>query len=108
LTAAYSWLLFLHLASLAAFLFAHGLAIGTRARRLFVGAYASLAVTVITGVALAFAGSWWREGWPWASLAVLAAMLAGGGGLRRRRAAIATIGAVGLLALLFLMLAKPF
>ena len=85
----YTWLLYVHLASVAGFLLAHGSAAamsfalrrqhgsdGVRAlldqSLLFAPVtYVFLLLIVASGVALGFAGHWWATGWIWVSLAVL-------------------------------------
>jgi hypothetical protein len=85
----YTWLLYLHLASVAGFLLAHGSAAATSfALRRQTGAdgvralldqsllfapvtYVFLLLIIASGVALGFAGHWWATGWIWVSLAVL-------------------------------------
>lgn len=145
----YVWLKFLHLAGLGVFLFGHGIAGGAslalRARPTgdvsrallqlsmwsYRIAYPGLALLILTGVWMGFAGRWWGRGWIWVSIAILVILF----GLmtylslpyhRSRDAAkeadsvladrldktrplLATwIGAVGILVLLLLMVFKPF
>ena len=94
-------------------------------------ANAGLVVVIITGVWMAFAGHWWGRGWLWVSLVVLVAVLAAMGFISRpyymardaaqhpddvlaerlghtRPLAAVWIGALGLTALIFLMVFKPF
>ncbi|OLB88340.1 MAG: hypothetical protein AUI15_27960 [Actinobacteria bacterium 13_2_20CM_2_66_6] len=144
----YAWLNFLHLAGLAAFLFAHGISGGASlALRGPVSGYSrsllrlsqrsglvsnpALLVVLITGIWMTFAAQWWSRGWPWASLAVLFAVLgvmfyvarpyymardAVGGPddalaerLHHTRPMLAVwAGAIGLIALVALMVFKPF
>ena len=91
----------------------------------------SLIIVLVTGIWMAFAGHWWGKGWPWASLLVLVAVLGGMGFIagpyykareaaeqpddvlkdrlgRTRPLAAIWIGGVGLVALTFLMVFKPF
>ena len=91
----------------------------------------ALVLMVITGVWMGFAGHWWGKGWIWASIAVFVALSAAMGFIARayymardasgesdevlserlgraRPIAAIWIGTVGLLALLFLMVFKPF
>lgn len=144
----YVWLKFLHILGLAMFLFAHGVSGGaafalrgsvsgnTRAllrlsqRSSFVS-NPGLVLLLVTGIWMAFAGSWWGRLWPWASIAVLVAVLAvmgyvsrpyylareaSGGSddalaehLRRARPMLALwVGLVGVVILLGLMVFKPF
>jgi hypothetical protein len=85
----YSWLVFLHVASVVGFLVAHGAsaAMGLRLRResspdsirgLVVLStlstrvmYPFLLLVLLTGIAAGFAGSWWRYKWIWTAIAVL-------------------------------------
>ena len=94
-------------------------------------AYPGLFLLLITGVWMGFAGSWWGRGWIWASIAVLVVVFglmsfvsipyhrardsakegdsALAQRLERTRPLLGVwIGAVGILALLFLMVFKPF
>ncbi len=95
----------------------------------------SLFLVVVTGIALAFFGSWWGHGWIWASMATLvliwiAMWLLGTRHYDRARLAsgattfyrvtgaapaapsqpfvMSAIGGTGLVVLLWLMLFKPF
>ena len=144
----YSWLKFLHLLGLAAFLVSHGVTAGaslamrgpvSQASRgllrlsLLSGAVAfpSLGLLIGTGVWMAFASRLWGKGWVWASIAVLVALVMAMGfiangyraardaakesdavlseRLGRTRPILAVwIGSAGLLALLYLMVFKPF
>jgi uncharacterized membrane protein len=144
----YVWLKFFHLFGLAVFLFAHGVSGGAslalrgpvspQSRRLlrlsqrssFI-ANPSLLVVIVTGVWMAFAGHSWGEGWLWASLVVLVALLGAMGFIARpyymardaaeqpddvlidrlghaRPLAAIWLGGVGLTVLIFLMVFKPF
>lgn len=94
-------------------------------------ANAGLLVVIITGVWMAFAGQWWGRGWLWVSLVILVAILAAMGFIARpyymardatqqpddvlaerlhhtRPLAAIWIGVLGLAALIFLMVFKPF
>jgi uncharacterized membrane protein len=94
-------------------------------------AYPGLLLLLVTGVWMGFAGGWWGRGWIWASIAVLVVVFglmsfvsipyhrARDGAkegdselasrLDRTRPLLAVwIGAVGTVALLFLMVFKPF
>jgi uncharacterized membrane protein len=93
--------------------------------------YPGLILVIATGVWMGFAGSWWGRGWIWASIAVLVVLF----GLmsfvsvpyhrardsakedesalvqrldRTRPLMAVWIGAIGILALFFLMVFKPF
>ena len=148
MTNLYVWLKFFHLFGLAVFLFAHGVSGGAslalrgplsiESRRLLrlsqrtsLISNPSLLVVVITGIWMAFAGRWWGQGWLWASLAVLVALLVAMGLIARpyymardaagepddvltarlshtRPLAAIWIGGLGLVVLFFLMVFKPF
>lgn len=94
-------------------------------------AYPGLLLLIVTGVWMGFAGSWWGRGWIWASIAVLVVVFglmsfvsiayhkardsvkegdsALAEKLDRTRPLLAVwVGAVGVMALLFLMVFKPF
>jgi len=94
-------------------------------------AYPGLILLLVSGVWMGFAGSWWGRGWIWASIAVLVVVFGlmsfvsipyhrardsakeGDTALaqrldRTRPLLTVWIGAVGILALLFLMVFKPF
>lgn len=144
----YVWLRFLHILGVAMFLFAHGVSGGaafalrgpvsgnTRAllrlsqRSSFIS-NPGLLLVLVTGIWMAFAGSLWGRGWPWAALVVLVAVLAvmgyvsrpyymardAAGGpddalaqhLGRTRPMLALwVGLVGVVILLGLMVFKPF
>lgn len=143
----YAWLKFFHLFGLAVFLFAHGVSGGasfgmrngapsTVRQLLALSQRASfisnpgLLIVVITGVWMAFLGSWWGRGWLWAAIVVLVALLVGMGLIARpyylardaakgsdedlaqslgrtRPQAAAWMGSVGLLLLVGLMVLKP-
>lgn len=144
----YAWLKFFHLFGLTVFLFAHGVSGGvsfavrgsasSTARQLLAlsqrASFISnpgLLIVIITGVWMAFLGSWWGRGWVWAAIVILVALLAGMGlvarpyylareaakksdedlvqALRRTRPDLGLwIGSVGLLLLVGLMVLKPF
>jgi putative membrane protein len=144
----YVWLKFFHLFALAVFLFVHGVSggaslalrapVSTESRRLLklsqrsgIIANPSLLVVIVTGVWMAFAGHWWGQGWLWASLVVLVALLGAMGFIARpyymardaaeqpddvlwdrlrhtRPLAAIWIGGLGLAVLVFLMVFKPF
>jgi hypothetical protein len=93
--------------------------------------YPGLILVIATGVWMAFAGSWWGRGWIWAAIAVLVVLFGlmsfvsvpyhrARDGLKESETAVAQrlekarpllavwIGAIGILALLFLMVFKPF
>jgi len=94
-------------------------------------AYPGLVLLIVTGVWMGFVGSWWGRGWIWASIAVLVVVFGlmsfvsvpyhkardsakeGDSALaerleKTRPFAAVWIGAIGILALLFLMVFKPF
>jgi uncharacterized membrane protein len=92
-------------------------------------AYPALGLIVVTGVWMGFAGSWWRMGWIWTAIAVFVAVIIVMSALsvpyHRARAvkedtvadsplahsrpmALLLTGVVALIALLFLMVFKPF
>jgi uncharacterized membrane protein len=144
----YVWLRFFHLLGLAVFLFAHGVSGGASlalrapvspdSRRILrlsqrsgIIANPSLLVVIVTGVWMAFAGHWWGQGWLWASVVVLVALLGAMGFIARpyymardaaeqpdavlsdrlrdtRPLAAIWIGGLGLAGLIFLMMFKPF
>jgi uncharacterized membrane protein len=144
----YVWLRFFHLLGLAVFLFAHGVSGGASlalrapvspdSRRILrlsqrsgIIANPSLLVVIVTGVWMAFAGHWWGQGWLWASVVVLVALLGAMGFIARpyymardaaeqtdavlsdrlrdtRPLAAIWIGGLGLAVLIFLMVFKPF
>lgn len=148
MTNLYVWLKFFHLLGLTTFLIAHGVSAGTslvlrspvstESRRLLrlsqrtgIIANPSLLVVIVTGVWMAFAGHWWGQGWPWAALAVLVALLGAMGFIARpyylardaaqqpddvladrlsrtRPLAAIWIGGLGLVVLIWLMVFKPF
>ncbi len=85
----YPWVVFVHMASVLAFMLAHGIHMtamwATRREpdpeRMLTffndlptaaGLRVLLAVVVLSGATAAFMGSWWGSGWIWASLALLA------------------------------------
>ena len=148
MTSLYAWLKFLHLVGLAIFLFGHGVAAGNalalRARpgpavsrallnlsiRSYALAYPGLLLLVVTGVWMAFLGSFWRSGWIWSSIGILVVLFAVMGALsvpyhrardakeddaaleatlgRARPVIVTWAGAIGLLGLIFLMVFKPW
>ena len=144
----YSWLLFFHLLGLAVFLFAHGVSGGAtlvmgrtasaETRQLLrlsqVSAMVSnpgLLVVIVTGIWMAFLGSFWGRVWVWAALVVLIAALAAMFAIARpyyqardavkesddaltkalsrtRPLPAAWIGGVAIVVLIALMVLKPF
>jgi len=100
--------------------------------RAYAGAGPGLLLLIVTGVWMGFLGSWWRTGWIWAAIVVLVATAVAmsaqsvpyhkardavvknvEGELetelkRARPVLLAVVGTVGLVALLFLMVFKPF
>jgi uncharacterized membrane protein len=88
----YSWLRFLHLLGLAAFLVSHGVTAGASlalrdrvspaSRGLLrlslmagVVAFPALLLLIVTGVWMGFVGHLWGKGWLWASIAVFVAAI---------------------------------
>ena len=96
-------------------------------------AYPGLLIIVVTGVWMGFIGSWWRTGWIWTAIVVFTAAFVVMSALsvpyhrarqvkadqsadaapdtplaRTRPVALLLTGVVGLIALLFLMVFKPF
>jgi hypothetical protein len=96
-------------------------------------AFPGLGVLLITGVWMGFLGSWWHRGWIWTAIVVLIAVIVAmsaqsvpyhkareavggnqpGGELetelkRARPIALAVVGTVALVVLIFLMVFKPF
>ena len=88
----YVWLKFFHLVGLAAFLFAHGVSGGaafalrgpltansrTLLRLSQTSSFISnpgLLLVIVTGVWMAFLGSWWGRGWIWAAVVILVLLL---------------------------------
>jgi hypothetical protein len=85
----YPWLVFAHVASVFAFLLAHGVSTGVLfklraerkveriralldlSKRSIVWTYAFLVLIGLTGFAAAYIGDWWRQGWVWASAGLL-------------------------------------
>jgi len=140
----YTWLLFIHLASLAAFLFAHGLAatvafaargLGANSRLLlalslksYYVAGPAFLILIASGIWLGVLGHWFGQVWIWAAIVILIALTVvmsawsrpyhmareandqeiGERLARTRPAAMAWTGSVALLAILFLMVFKPF
>ena len=100
--------------------------------RSYAAAGPGLLLLLITGVWMGFLGSFWRTGWIWAAIAVLvvtivamsaqsvpyhkardAAAKSAGGEVeselkRARPLVLAVVGSVGLVAIIFLMVFKPF
>jgi hypothetical protein len=100
--------------------------------RAYAGAGPGLLLLVVTGVWMGFLGSWWRTGWIWAAIVVLVATSVAMSAQsvpyhkardvvakkavgeietelkRARPVVLAVVGTVGLVALLFLMVFKPF
>jgi hypothetical protein len=88
-TPIYPWVVFAHLASVFAFLLAHGVSVGVLFRlrsertceglralldlskRSLAWTYAFLILLGVTGGVAAYLGDTWRQGWIWASAAVL-------------------------------------
>ena len=85
----YEWVVFAHVASVLAFMLAHGIHVTVmwamrrepdpeRAMTFFndlsvaTGLRILLAVVVVTGAIAGFMGSWWSSGWIWTSLVLLA------------------------------------
>lgn len=85
----YNWVVFIHVASVLAFMLAHGVHVTAmwamrrepdpeRMLTFFndlpktTGLRALLGVVVLSGAIAGFMGSWWSRGWMWTSLAVLA------------------------------------
>ena len=90
MTNLYTWLLFIHLLSVGAFLFVHGITGGvsfllrgpvTGATRGLLrlsqisgqASQPAILLILITGIWMVFAGSWATKVWPWLSLGVLIA-----------------------------------
>jgi hypothetical protein len=88
MTSLYTWLKFVHILSVGAFLFSHGVTGGisfllrgpvSGATRSLLrasqisgqAAYPLLLVVLATGIWMTFAGSWGRQVWPWAGLGIL-------------------------------------
>ena len=89
----YSWLLFIHVLSVGAFLFTHGftgaasfllrgpVSPSTRSllvlsQRMAVAAYPALLLIIITGIWMTFAAHWNNRVWPWAALGLLIVAIA--------------------------------
>lgn len=142
----YVWLKLFHLLGLVVFLFAHGVSGGASfaigrsvepdTRRLLrisqVSAMISnpgLVLVIVTGVWMAFLGSYWSRGWVWAAIVILVLTIAGmvffarpyymardataddalGQALTRLNPrAAAGVGTVALVLLVALMVLKPF
>jgi Predicted integral membrane protein (DUF2269) len=96
-------------------------------------AFPGLLLIIVTGVWMGFLASWWRMGWIWAAIVVLVAVMVVMSAMsvpyhgardavrdnkptteldsllkRARPLALAWIGGIGLLVLIFLMVFKPF
>jgi hypothetical protein len=89
LAASYPWVIFAHVASVFGFLLAHGVSTGVLFRlrgerklerlrvlldlskRSIAWTYAFLVLIGVTGFTAAYIGDWWRQGWIWASAALL-------------------------------------
>lgn len=142
----YVWLKLFHLLGLVVFLFAHGVAGGASfaigrtvqadTRRLLrisqisaIVANPGLLVVIVTGVWMAFLGSFWSRGWPWAVVVILTLTIAMMVFVSRpyyqardsksddvlsqalshvQPRAAAIVGGAALLLLVFLMVVKPF
>ena len=144
----YSLLQFVHLLGVAVFLFAHGLAAASSfllrrpapqsarqvldlSRRSSMVANPALLVVIATGIWMGFAGAWWGHGWIWASIVLLALVIAAMvfvarpyyeardsaresdevllERLTRTRPLLAAwIGSAGVVILIYLMVIKPF
>ena len=89
----YAWLKFIHVLSVGAFLFSHGVTgglsfllrgpVSTMTRPLLrasqvssQSAYPLLLLVIITGIWMTFAGTWGHMVWPWAALGILIVTLA--------------------------------
>lgn len=89
----YSWLVFFHVLGTFAFLFGHGVSAMVALRLRYVRnleqvralldlsmyalgvLYVSILLLLITGVWAGFKGGWWDNGWIWASLGLLLAII---------------------------------
>jgi hypothetical protein len=89
LAANYPWVVFAHVASVFGFLLAHGASTGVLfklrgerkleriralldlSKRSIVWTYAFLVLLGLSGGTAAYIGDWWRQGWIWASAALL-------------------------------------
>lgn len=133
MTSAYSWLLFLHLAGLGVFLVAHGfagVAALTRNSALLKSqlladrvAFPGLGLVLLSGIWLGFIDHAWGRAWIWSALVILVgvSVLMGFWSLPYHRArqkqaepggarpvTMSWVGSLALLAILFLMVFKPF
>jgi hypothetical protein len=108
----YRWLLYVHIASVAGFLLAHGtsaaMAFRLRSEKTADAMrsltelskqstnvmYAFIVLIVISGLFLGFQGSWWGRGWIWAAMALLIVTIGVMSVMGRRYNAVR--GAVGL------------
>lgn len=95
--------------------------------------FPGLLLLVVTGVWMGFLGSWWRSGWIWTGIALLVVLSVAMGAMsgayhkareskdvsqadppadvvlpRTRPLALLVVGVIGLVAILFLMVFKPF
>ena len=91
--------------------------------------YPGLLILIVTGVWMGFLGSFWRSGWIWTAVAILVVLFVVMGALsvpyhqardakddgvldstlgQARPIAISLVGAIALLALIFLMVFKPW
>lgn len=93
----HAWIVFLHVLSVFSFLIAHGVSVSVafallRERNLeriktllelsgnsYRIIYPSLYALFLTGLLAGFTGKWWGEGWIWASIILLIAIIAGMG-----------------------------
>lgn len=96
-------------------------------------AFPGLLLIVVTGVWMGFLGSWWRSGWIWTAIAVFVVLAIAMGAMsatyhaargmaeassadqaasvtlgRTRPLVLLAVGVAGLVAILFLMVFKPF
>lgn len=100
MTSLYSWLRFLHIVGLVAFVMPHGVnaavsfavrgpvTAGTRrllalSQQANFGSYPGLLLLVVTGVWMGFLGSWWGQKWIWTAIVVLVLVAVGMGALAR-------------------------
>lgn len=144
----YAWLKFFHILGLVTFLLAHGVSAGaslalrgpvsgqtrqllTLSQRSAMFFYPGLLFVIVTGVWMAFAGSFWGRSWLWAAIVVLVLVIgamvfiarpyymareAAGKSdeelaqalSRTRPIAAAWVGGVALVLLVGLMVLKPF
>lgn len=91
----YPWMVYLHILATFTFMLAHGVSsvVSWRLRSqrnpatvrawlelyanngVYAVLYSSLLVLLVTGVVAGFMGNWWGQGWIWASLILLVAMI---------------------------------